>query len=112
HADGPIVAGGGDDGLFASQALADEPFAKWMRQVRKDDSVRAVVLRVNSPGGSGLASDLMWREVELTRAAGKPVVVSMGDYAASGGYYIASGADWIVAHPGTLTGSIGVLGGK
>ena len=82
-----------------------------MRQIRKDDSIKAVVLRIDSPGGSGLASDVMWRELELLREA-KPVVVSMSDYAASGGYYIAMGADAIVAQPGTLTGSIGVFAGK
>jgi len=83
-----------------------------MRDAREADDVVAVVIRVNSPGGSGLASDMMWREVVRTREQGKPVVVSMADYAASGGYYIAAPADWIVAEPGTLTGSIGVFGGK
>ena len=80
-------------------------------KVRTDDSVRAVVLRIDSPGGSALASDLIWREVMLTQDE-KPVVVSMGDVAASGGYYIAMAAGTIVAHPSTLTGSIGVFGGK
>lgn len=112
HAEGPIQSGDGDQDLFGGALLTDGEFRKWMREVRKDESIAAVVLRVNSPGGSGLASDMMWHEVERTRAAGKPVVVSMGDYAASGGYYIAANADWIVAHPTTLTGSIGVLGGK
>ena len=73
--------------------------------------MRAIVLRVDSPGGSGTASDAIWREVSLAQKA-KPVVVSMGDYAASGGYYIAMGADAIVAEPGTITGSIGVFSGK
>ncbi len=81
------------------------------KKARTDDTVRAVVLRVNSPGGSALASDLIWREVMLTQRE-KPVVVSMGDIAASGGYYIAMAAGTIVAHPSTLTGSIGVFGGK
>lgn len=72
----------------------------------------AVVLRVNAPGGSYVASDVIWREVGCVRAAGVPLVASMGDVAASGGYYIAMGADVIVAQPGTLTGSIGVFGGK
>ena len=80
-------------------------------KARTDDSVRAVVFRVNSPGGSALASDLIWREVLLTQQK-KPVVVSMGDVAASGGYYIAMAAGTIVAQPTTLTGSIGVFGGK
>jgi protease-4 len=92
--------------------LADKTFRSWMQEIREDEDIHAVVLRVNSPGGSGLAADMMWREIQLTRAAGKPVVVSMGDYAASGGYYIAAPADWVVAQPGTLTGSIGVFGGK
>ncbi len=112
-ASGQIVSGDGDEGFFGSGSmLADRPFRKWMQQVREDDDVKAVVLRVNSPGGSGLASDMMWREIRLVQAAGKPVVVSMGDYAASGGYYIAAPADWIVAQPLTVTGSIGVFGGK
>jgi protease-4 len=111
-AEGTIVSGDGDGGLFGSVGLADGPFREWMEEAREDESVAAVVLRVNSPGGSGLASDMMWREIERTRAAGKPVVVSMADYAASGGYYISAPADHIVALPTTLTGSIGVFGGK
>lgn len=113
YASGQIVSGRSDGGLFGSDGmLADKSFQEWMRDVRDDESIEAVVLRIDSPGGSGLASDMMWREVQLTKAAGKPVVVSMGDYAASGGYYIAAPADWIVAQEGTLTGSIGVFGGK
>jgi protease-4 len=111
-AEGPIVSGGGDGGLFGGQMLGDRDFAEWMDAIREDDTVKAVVLRVNSPGGSALASDLMWRDLQRVKAAGKPVVVSMGNYAASGGYYIAAPADWIVAQPNTLTGSIGVFGGK
>ena len=83
-----------------------------LRAARRDDSVKAVVFRVDSPGGSYVASDTIWREVVLTRQAGKPVVVSMGDLAASGGYFVSMAADAIVAQPGTLTGSIGVFGGK
>ncbi len=110
---GQIVSGRSGGGLFGSDGmLADKTFQEWMRDVRDDEDIAAVVLRVDSPGGSGLASDMMWREVQLTKAAGKHVVVSMGDYAASGGYYIAAPADWIVAQEGTLTGSIGVFGGK
>jgi protease-4 len=82
---------------------------KLLRSVRTDDSVKAVVFRIDSPGGSALASDQIWREVKLT-AAKKPVVVSMGGVAASGGYYIACPATWIVAEKSTLTGSIGVIG--
>ncbi len=114
HAEGTIVSGDPEGGLFGGGdgLLADRPFHRWMKEARDDDEVKAVVLRVNSPGGSGLASDMMWREVELTRAAGKPVVISMANYAASGGYFIACNSDYIVAQPGTLTGSIGVFGGK
>lgn len=83
-----------------------------LRAVLEDDSARALVLHVDSPGGSSVASDTIWREVSRVRAAGKPVVVSMGAYAASGGYYVACPADVIVALPATLTGSIGVFGGK
>ena len=84
---------------------------KAFEKARTDDSVRAVVLRIDSPGGSALASDIIWREVMLTQRE-KPVVVSMGNVAASGGYYIAMAAGTIVAHPSTITGSIGVFGGK
>jgi protease-4 len=114
YAEGTIVSGDGGGGLFGGGGgtLADGPFAEWVEEARDDESVKAVVLRVNSPGGSGLASDNMLREVRLLQAAGKPVVVSMANYAASGGYFISCDADWIVAQPSTLTGSIGVFGGK
>lgn len=112
YAEGNIISGNGGGGLFGSEGLADGPFGEWMEEVRENDDIKAVVLRVNSPGGSGLASDMMWRDIERVKAAGRPVVVSMADYAASGGYFIAADADWIVAQPGTLTGSIGVFGGK
>ena len=110
YANGPILPD--VDSLFPSTSVImpnelKEAFGK----ARTDDTVKAVVLRVNSPGGSALASDLIWREVMLTQSE-KPVVVSMGDVAASGGYYIAMAAGTIVAHPSTLTGSIGVFGGK
>ncbi len=109
-AEGAILSGESEGGLFGEAGLFDRDFARWMRQVREDDTIKAVVLRVNSPGGSALAADMMHRELELVKAAGKPVVVSMGDYAASGGYMISAPADWIVAHPNTITGSIGVFG--
>jgi protease-4 len=80
-----------------------------LKKAREDEEVKAIVLRVNSPGGSALASDIIWREIEITKQS-KPVVVSMGDVAASGGYYIAAGADKIFAEPTTITGSIGVFG--
>lgn len=91
------------EGIHAETVIAD------LRRLRKDKHVKAVVLRVNSPGGSAYASEQIWREVSLLKAE-KPVVVSMGDYAASGGYYISCAADWIVAEPTTLTGSIGIFG--
>src|SRR5262249_32400041 len=91
--------------------LGSETFIENLRQAREDDSVKAIVLRINSPGGSATASDVMWREVLLARNK-KPLIVSMGDLAASGGYYIAMPAHVIVAQPATLTGSIGVVTGK
>jgi protease-4 len=94
-----------------SRGVASTSFVEALRQAREDPRVRAIVLRVDSPGGSGLASDVIWRELRLAREK-KPLVVSMGDVAASGGYYLAMGADWIVAEPATLTGSIGVIAGK
>ena len=93
------------------QAGSDTVSAQ-LRAAHDNDRARAVVLRVESPGGSALASEVIWREVWRLRESGKPVVVSMGDVAASGGYYIASPAEVIVALPATLTGSIGVSGGK
>ncbi len=93
------------------RGIATEPVRSLLRRVREDDAVRGVVLRLDSPGGDGLASDLIWREVSLV-ASCKPVVVCMGDVAASGGYYIATAASSVLAEAGTLTGSIGVVGGK
>lgn len=104
YADGQIV-----DGEGAGNAIYGNTLAATLADVRDDEKVKAVVLRVNSPGGSALASDVIWREMELLRAE-KPVVVSMGSYAASGGYYISCPADVIVADRMTLTGSIGVFG--
>lgn len=104
YAYGSIVDGEGTDGQIGGDNLSRE-----LRELREDDRVKAVVMRVNSPGGSALASESIWREVELTKNV-KPMVVSMGDYAASGGYYIAAAADSIFADPTTLTGSIGVFG--
>ena len=111
HLQGTIVSGDGGTDVFGGRFIGDQSTAEWLDDVREDDAIRAVVLRINSPGGSGLASDNIWRAVERLRSE-KPVVVSMGDYAASGGYYIAMGADLIYAEPTTLTGSIGVFGGK
>jgi protease-4 len=93
-------------------AMGSNTVAAAFRAAVKDEHVKAIVFRVDSPGGSYVASDVIWRETVLARRAGKPVVVSMGDVAASGGYFVSMAADTIVAHPGTLTGSIGVVGGK
>ncbi len=112
HAEGAIVSGDSGAPIFGGSVVGDRSLVELLDDVREDEDVVAVVLRVNSPGGSGLASDNIWRAVERVQAEGKPVVVSMADYAASGGYYISAGTDWIVAEPNTLTGSIGVFGGK
>jgi protease-4 len=112
YATGPIRRGRSGRGPLAGGAMGSDTIAAAIRSATADDSVAAIVLRVNSPGGSYVASDTIWREVVRARAAGKPVVASMGDVAASGGYYIAMAADVIVAEPGTVTGSIGVLSGK
>jgi protease-4 len=103
YADGDIVMG-----KNVKDAIASDDFRMLLQKIRADESIDALVLRVNSPGGSALASDIIWRELELIK--GKiPVIVSMGDVAASGGYYIASGADSIYADANTITGSIGVF---
>ncbi|MQA94560.1 MAG: signal peptide peptidase SppA [Streptosporangiales bacterium] len=112
HATGPIVLGRSHRTPFSGPVMGADTVAAALRAARRDDRVKAIVLRVDSPGGSYTASDTIWREVGQARAAGKPVVVSMGVVAASGGYFVSMGADAIVAQPGTLTGSIGVLGGK
>ncbi|OUL37243.1 signal peptide peptidase SppA [Nostoc sp. T09] len=104
YAEGEIVDGKGDDG-----EIGGDRFAKIFSKLRQDDNVKAVILRVNSPGGSATAAEVMQREVRLTRAV-KPVVVSMGDVAASGGYWISSDSNRIFAEPNTITGSIGVFG--
>jgi protease-4 len=104
YAQGEIVNGQG-----SGQQVGGQSFARQLRQVRQDEDVKAVVLRINSPGGSATASEEILREVRLTSQK-KPVIVSMGDYAASGGYWIATGANHIFAEPNTITGSIGVFG--
>ncbi|KAA0140107.1 signal peptide peptidase SppA [Gimesia chilikensis] len=110
YATGAIMSGSSSQGgLFGVNVLGSDTFIKAVEKAAKDDQVKAIVVRVDSPGGSALASDLMWRALE---ESGKPLVVSMGDVAASGGYYISMGAERIFAEPGTLTGSIGVVGGK
>jgi protease-4 len=111
YAAGDIISGESQTSPFGGGLVGSDTICRGLRQAREDSSVRAIVLRVDSPGGSGTAADAVWREVALARRA-KPVVASMGDYAASGGYYISMGADAIVAQPGTITGSIGVFSGK
>ena len=103
-AEGEIV-----DGVAPAGKVGGVSTSELIRKAREDDAVKAIVLRVNSPGGSAFASELVRRELEITRAAGKPVVVSMGDVAASGGYWISLASDEVVADPGTITGSIGVF---
>ena len=107
--EGAIVSGNSPMSLFSEASISSDKIVPLIEGLGKDENVKAIILRVDSPGGSALASDLIWRALEATN---KPVVASMGDTAASGGYYISMGADAIFAEPGTLTGSIGVLGGK
>ncbi|MFI1771355.1 signal peptide peptidase SppA [Thalassobellus citreus] len=104
YAEGDIIYGEGDENNVGQGSMS-----KSFKKARDDDKIKAIVLRINSPGGSALASELIWREIELTKKV-KPVIVSMGNYAASGGYYIASNANKIIAEPTTITGSIGVFG--
>jgi len=104
YAQGEIIYGKGDEDYIGQELIINA-----LREARKSNSVKAIVLRVNSPGGSALSSELIWREIEITKKE-LPVVVSMGDVAASGGYYIACNANKIIAEPTTITGSIGVFG--
>nr|WP_316642735.1 signal peptide peptidase SppA [uncultured Roseateles sp.] len=107
---GVVIAQGGiSDGSAPSGAIGGRSTAELIRKARDDDKIKAIVLRVDSPGGSAFGSELVRRELELTRAAGKPVVVSMGNVAASGGYWISMAADEVIADPTTITGSIGVF---
>ncbi len=102
-AEGNIVSGNGD-----VESIGSDKFAKEIRKARLDDNIKAIVIRINSPGGSALASDVMWREVKLAKEV-KPVIASMSSVAASGGYYMAMACDTIVAQPTTITGSIGIF---
>ena len=104
YAQGEIQSGEGD-----VNTIGEGSMRRSLQEARKDKNIKAIVLRIDSPGGNALTSDLIWREVELTKKA-KPVVVSMGNYAASGGYYIACNANTIFAQRNTITGSIGVFG--
>lgn len=105
-ADGTIMPGKAD---ARQQIIGADTFVDEIRKAREDKDVKAIVIRINSPGGEFRASDMMWREIQLAKEA-KPVIASMGDYAASGGYYMAMGCDTIVAQPHTITGSIGIFG--
>ncbi len=109
YASGVITTGKSEEGLFSTESIGSTTMIEAIRQAENDDTVKAIVLRVDSPGGSALASDLIWNELKRSK---KPVLASMSDTAASGGYYISMAAKKIFAEPGTLTGSIGVVGGK
>jgi protease IV len=111
YAAGDIMSGSSQFGSDGQEVIGSESLVRLLNEVRDDKTIKAVVLRIDSPGGEGLASDIIWRGIESLKAK-KPVVVSMGDVAASGGYYIACNANKIVAQPSTITGSIGVVGGK
>ncbi len=104
HAEGEIIYGSDETGI-----ISEKKYLGMLTKIRNDKNIKAVVLRVNSPGGNAFSSEAIWRELEKIKEAGKPVIASFGDYAASGGYYIAAGADRIIAEPNTLTGSIGVF---
>lgn len=108
---GPIISGTGNE-VWGGNVMGGETMAARLREIRKDKEVKGVLFRVDSPGGSAVGSDKVWREVRLLETEGKPVVVSMSGVAGSGGYYIAMGARKIVAQPSTITGSIGVIFGK
>src|SRR5256886_10382643 len=108
---GDIISGKSSFGGEGETTIGSDSLVRTINEVRDDKSIKAIVLRIDSPGGSGLASDIIWRAIETVKEK-KPVVVSMSDVAASGGYYIACNANKIVAEASTITGSIGVLGGK
>jgi protease-4 len=113
HGVGPVARGGSSfDPLFREVTMGSDSVGGALRAAIDDPDVKAIVFRVDSPGGSYVASDAIWRETVRAKAAGKPVIVSMGNVAGSGGYFVAMSATKIVAQPGTITGSIGVLGGK
>lgn len=109
HVSGPIMSGKSSADMFGDEVVGSETIVEAIRKADGDDQVKAIVLRVDSPGGSALASDLMWRAIQQCK---KPTIASMGNIAASGGYYVSMACDKIMAEPGTLTGSIGVVGGK
>lgn len=115
HVSGAIVSGESGLDPINGSAVGSDTLSEYIRRVRRDGSIRGVVLRIDSPGGSAIASDAIWRELMTLKEdeeTDRPIVASMSDLAASGGYYVAMAADSIVAHPSTLTGSIGIFGGK
>jgi protease-4 len=109
YGSGPVITGRGVSSRSGAPVLASETVSRALADAAEDDSIGAIIFRVDSPGGSALASDVVWRAVQRAGEHGKPVIVSFSDVAASGGYYVACGADAIVASPGTVTGSIGVV---
>jgi protease-4 len=111
---GTIVSGRSGFDAMNGAVVGSDTIVEQIRKIRDDDSIKAIVLRVDSPGGSSVASDVIWRELKITREEDpdRPIVTSMSDLAASGGYYVAMPTEAIVAQPGTLTGSIGIFGGK
>jgi protease-4 len=109
---GPIVRGKSRWTPLGSHIMGSKTVAESFRQAVKDKTVKAIIFRINSPGGSYVASDVVWRETLRAKQKGKPVIVSMSEVAGSGGYFVAAAADKIIAHPGTITGSIGVVSGK
>jgi len=111
YADGVIADGEGDSGLFSEAGIASEPMRRAFRAAVRDDNIKAVVLRIDSPGGSALASEVMWQAARHLSGK-KPLIISVGSMAASGGYYLASSGDYIFADPAAIVGSIGVVGGK
>lgn len=111
YATGDIGSGQSENSPSGSTSIGSDTLSKAINEAREDKSIKAIVIRVDSPGGSGLASDIIWHAVVAAKAK-KPVVISMSDVAASGGYYIACGANKIIAEPSTITGSIGVVAGK
>jgi protease-4 len=113
YATGPVVSGGGDESPFSdSQSMSSDKLVAAIQDAADDEDVAAIVIRVDSPGGSYVASDTIWRAVGLAREKGKPVIASVGEMAASGGYFVAMAADRIVAEPASIVGSIGVFAGK
>jgi protease-4 len=111
YAEGTIMPGSSGASFLGASFIGDKTIRQHL-QLAVDSNAKAIVIRISSPGGSGSASDSIWRDIQRVKEMGIPVVISMGDYAASGGYYIAMGCDYIFAQPTTITGSIGVFGGK